>query len=142
MIRCRNSRVRGCVGLAEDPLGRTLLEDEALVEEDDAVGDVAREAHLVGGDEHRHALGGQLADDVEHLADELGVERAGDLVEQEQGGIHGQGADDRDALLLAAGEPVGEVVALVGEAEPLEQRVGPLLGLGARPAQDAPRRQA
>ena len=32
--------------------------------------------------QHRHALGLELADGLEHLADELGVERAGHLVEQ------------------------------------------------------------
>ena len=40
------------------------------------MGDVAREAHLVRGDDHRHAGGRQLADDVEDLADELGVGQA------------------------------------------------------------------
>src|SRR5882724_13100282 len=41
---------------AEDLLGRADLEDRALVQEDDAVGDLAREAHLVRRDQHRHAL--------------------------------------------------------------------------------------
>ena len=40
---------------AEDPLGRAALEHAALVQEAHLVGDVAREAHLVGGDDHRHA---------------------------------------------------------------------------------------
>jgi hypothetical protein len=33
-----------------------VLEDPAIVEKADLVGDVAREAHLVSGDQHRHAL--------------------------------------------------------------------------------------
>ena len=37
-------------------------------------------------------------------------------------GLHRERPDDRDALLLAAGQAVGVLVALVGEAEPLEQR--------------------
>ena len=65
---------------------------------------------------------GELADHVEHLRDELRVERARDLVEQQQLGLHRERPHDRDALLLAAGEPVGVLVALVGEAEALEQR--------------------
>ena len=65
--------------------------------------------------------GGELADHVEHLGDELGVERARDLVEQEQLGLHRERPHDRDALLLPAREPVGVLVALVGEAEALEQ---------------------
>ena len=44
MIRCRNCCVRGSRGAGEDLLGRALLEDDAAVEEADAVGDVAREA--------------------------------------------------------------------------------------------------
>src|SRR5919112_3533027 len=45
---------------AEDLLGRPLLEDHAGVEEANAVRDVAREAHLVRCDQHRHAAGGEL----------------------------------------------------------------------------------
>src|SRR5213596_4123551 len=55
----------------EDLLGRRLLEDDTLVEEADPVGDVARESHLVGGDEHCHAGSRKFANDVEHLGDEL-----------------------------------------------------------------------
>ena len=65
---------------------------------------------------------GELADHVEHLRDELRVERARHLVEQQQLGLHRERAHDRDALLLAAGEPVGVLVPLVGEPEALEQR--------------------
>ena len=64
---------------------------------------------------------GELADHLEHLADELRVERARDLVEQHQLGLHRERAHDRDALLLAAREPVGVLVALVGEPEAAEQ---------------------
>jgi len=56
----------------------------------------------VGRDQHRHATGGELADDVEHLGHELGVERARDLVEQQEVGSHRERANDRHALLLAA----------------------------------------
>ncbi len=44
----------GLAGLREHPGGRPLLQDPALVEEADAVRDVAGEAHLVGRDQHRH----------------------------------------------------------------------------------------
>ena len=52
----------------------------------------------------RGAAAGEVADDVEHLADELGVERAGGLVEQQDLRAQGERAGDRDALLLAAGQ--------------------------------------
>src|SRR5919112_2151763 len=77
--------------------GRAALEDRPVVQEAHLVGDVAREAHLVRGDEHRHALGLELAHQVEHLADELGVERARDLVEQQRARAGRERADDRDA---------------------------------------------
>ena len=118
MIRWRNWRVRGSVGSEKSALGRTLLDDRPGVEEADPVGDLAREAHLVRRDDHRHAAGRQLADDVEDLGDELRVERARDLVEQQDVGLHRQRPDDRHSLLLTARQPVRVLVALVGQAEP------------------------
>ena len=115
------------LGRAEDPLRRALLEDDALVEEADAACDVAGEPHLVRRDQHRHAAVGELADHAQHLGDELRVERARDLVEEHHLRPHREGADDRDALLLTAREPVGVVVALVGEPE-AGQQLGRLLG--------------
>src|SRR6185312_790582 len=40
---------------------------------------------------------------LDHLASALGVERAGRLVSQQQGGLVGQGAGDSEPLALAAG---------------------------------------
>jgi hypothetical protein len=101
-------------------------------QEADLVGDVAREAHLVGRDEHRRALDLEVADDLEHLADALRVERARDLVEQERAGLPGERAGDRDALLPAAGEVVRARALAAGEAD-ARQQVG-----GARPGRLAP----
>jgi twitching motility protein PilT len=61
---------------------RALLDHDAVVHEHDPVGDLAGEAHLVGDHHHRHALLGEVAHDGEHLADQLGVEGGGGLVEQ------------------------------------------------------------
>ena len=96
---------------------------------------VARERHLVRRDEHRHAARRELADHVEHLRHELGVERARDLVEEEQLRLHRERPHDRDPLLLAAGEAIGVLVALVGEPEAREQRLG--LGVRGAPRQAA-----
>ena len=85
---------------------RADLVDAAGVHEDDAVGHLAREAHLVRDHQQRHAVVGQRLDDAQHLADQLGVERRGDLVAQQHGRLHRQRARDRHALLLAAGELV------------------------------------
>ena len=55
-------------------------------------------------DNHGHAVGGELAHDLEYLAHDLGVERGGRLVEQHDLRIHAQGAGDGHALLLATGQ--------------------------------------
>ena len=63
--------------------------------------------------------------EVQHALDQLGVERAGGLVEEHDLGLHGERAGDRDALLLAAREVAGPVVGALGEpdlGEPLAGR--------------------
>ena len=55
MIRSRNRRVLPAPGSENIRAGRPLFHDRALVQEAHAVGDVAREPHLVGGDHHGHA---------------------------------------------------------------------------------------
>ena len=104
---------------------------DAVVHEDERVADLAGEADLVGDHDHRHAVGGQLAHHVEHLADELRVERRGRLVEQHQLRLHRQRAGDRHPLLLAAGELRRVAVGLVGRGRraraaprPRSRRVG------------------
>ena len=64
---------------------------------------------------------GERADDLEHLARELGVERGGRLVEKQDLGVHLQRAGDGHALLLAAGELARIGVGLVAEAHLLER---------------------
>jgi hypothetical protein len=124
----------------EDLRGRPLLDDLAAVHEDHPVGDLGRELDLVGHDQHRAALPGELAHDFEDLADQLRVERRGRLVEQHQLRLHGEHAGDRDPLLLAAREALGILGRLVGEAHLLEHRHRPLLGLGPGHAEHPARR--
>ena len=116
--------MRSDCGLSKTSSGRALLDDDAAVHEDDAVRDVAGEAHLVRDHEHRHAALGQVLHDVEDAAHELGVERRGDLVEEHDVRVHGQRPRDGDALLLAAGELRREVVGAVRQAHLGEALVG------------------
>ena len=111
--------------------GRALLENHPGIEKAHAVGNVAGKAHLVGCDHHRHALGRELAYHLEHFGDKLGVECAGDLVEQHQPGFHRECTHDRDPLLLAAGQMVRVGGGLVGQPEPLEQLEPGGLGVAA-----------
>ena len=124
----RKSWSLGLWGLSKMLVGRALLDELAVGEEQDAAADLAGEVHLVRDDDHGHALLGELLHDVEHLADHLGVEGAGGLVKEHDVGVHAQCADDCDTLLLAAGELDGIGVRAVAEAYALEQ----LLRLGAR----------
>ena len=115
--------------VAENLLGRPLLEHPAAVEEAHPVGDLAREAHLVRGDEHGHAVVLQLADQAQHLADEFRVERARHLVEEHQPRPGHQRPRDRDPLLLAAGQLVRARARPVAQPDPLEHRQRRGLGL-------------
>jgi hypothetical protein len=88
--------------LAETFLWRSHLVHAALVHEDHAVADLAREVHLVRDHQQRHAFLGQGFHHAQHLAHQLRVQRAGDLVAQQHGRLHGQRAGDGHALLLPA----------------------------------------
>src|SRR6478609_3912635 len=129
--------VRARVG--EELLRGVLLDDRAVGHEDDPVGGGAGEAHLVGDDDHRHALLGEVDHDVEDLLDHLRVEGGGGLVEEHHLRLHRQRAGDRDALLLAAGELGGVLLGLVADAHAVEQLAGLLLGLGLAHAADLDR---
>src|SRR6478672_3718920 len=118
--------VRGRV--REELLGGVLLDDRAVGHEHDAVRGGAGKAHLVGDDDHRHALLGEVDHHVEDLLDHLRVECGGRLVEEHHLRLHRQCTGDRDPLLLAAGELSGVLLGLVADADPVEQLARLLLG--------------
>lgn len=64
-------------------LSRTFLLNPALIHEYNPVGDVAGERHLVGDQDHGGAVRSKGAHYRQHLTDQLGIERRGDLVEQQ-----------------------------------------------------------
>ena len=65
----------------------------------------------------------------QHLVDHLRVKRGGRLVEEHHLRLHGQGAGDGHALLLATGELGGILLGLDGDAHAVEQPVSGLVGL-------------
>ena len=80
-----------------------MVLDFSVFKQQDGVGDVD-EVGVVGGDQGGHALGLHDGSEQAHdLLGGLGVELAGGLVGEQQLGASGQGAGDRDPLLLAAG---------------------------------------
>ena len=119
----------GMLRICEQFLRRLVLLDLAVVDEDDAVGHLAGEAHFVGDHQHGDAGVGQLLHQFQNLAHHFGVEGAGGLVEQDHVRVHGKGTGNGNALLLAAGKALGVGVGLVGQAHAGQQLIG-LVGNG------------
>src|SRR6266536_4608200 len=97
-----------------------VADDLAVLELDHALAHRVDDALVVGG--HDHGGAGPV-DALEQLHDVLGggrVQVPGGLVAEHQQGAVDERARDRDPLLLAAGELVGEAVGLVVQADQLE----------------------
>ena len=75
----------------------------------------------------------ERANDLEDLPDELGVERRGDLVEEQNLGTHRERPGNRHPLLLSARELVRVGLHLAAEADPFQQSLREILDLGLRP---------
>ena len=83
-------------------MGAALLNDNAAVHENYAVGNITGKRHFVGYNNHRSALFGKRADNAKHLACKLRVKRAGWLIEAKHIGGEGKRAGDCNTLLLTA----------------------------------------
>ena len=70
------------LGVANHLIGGALLHDHAVGHEDDLIGDLAGECHLVSHHDHGHALVSKVAHNTQNLADHLRVERTGRLVKE------------------------------------------------------------
>ena len=55
--------------------GSSGLDDDAAIHKDDLIGDLASKPNLVGDNRHRHARCCQVLHNLQHLTDELGIER-------------------------------------------------------------------
>jgi hypothetical protein len=86
---------------------------------------------LVKGHDHAHAVAlVQLDQQFHDLAGRNGVKRGDRLVRQDGAGALDQGAGDGAALLLSAGQGVGALGRIVGDADPIQGGHG--LGLVRR----------
>src|SRR5215467_3293413 len=112
--------------------GRGLLDDRARVHEYNVVGDLTRKAHLVRDNKHGSAAGGEIAHNVEYLADHFRVKRRGRLIEKQDLRLHNQSSGDRHALLLAAGKLAGESASLLRKPDTAEHLVRSSRRLGRR----------
>ena len=113
--------------------------DPAVDQEDHRVG--VRRRDRVVGDHHDGLAEGvdAVAQQGEHVAGGRGVEGAGRLVGEHDGGVGDQRPGDRDPLLLAAGQRAREVPAAVAEADPVEQVADPV---AVRPVAGQAQREA
>ena len=100
----RHERPRvGVAGALEDRSARTLLDDPPLVDDVDAVRELAHHAEVVGDEQHRRAV---MLDELAHQLERLGlhrhVERGARLVGDEQRGLVGERHRDHHALVHPA----------------------------------------
>jgi len=112
----------------EEIFGRGAFQHLSLVHEQDAVGHLAGETHFVRDAHHGHAVTGEVLHDQQHLVHHLRVQRGGGLVEQHDRRLHGQGARDGHALLLAARQLAGVGAGLVRQAHAFKQAHRKVLG--------------
>ena len=74
--------------------------------------------HVMGGDEHGDALGGEAVNLVPEFAPRLGIDAGGRLVEQQQPRLGQDAGAEREPLLPAAGQLAGKLICAAGEPEP------------------------
>ena len=80
--------------------------------------------HVMGGDQHGDALGGELVDLVPELAPRLGIDAGGRLVEQQQLRLRQDAGAERQPLLPAARQFAGKLVGAAVEPEPVDGLLG------------------
>ena len=96
----------------------------ALVHENDAGADVARKFHFMRYHQQRHAFASQFTHDREHLRDQLGIERRGDLVAEKRDRLHGECTGNGNALLLTTGQFIGIGIELMRQPDPFQHVAG------------------
>jgi hypothetical protein len=105
-------------------------EQPAPADDDQVLGGQGHLVHQVGGDEHRPAVGGQVAQQGPDPADALGVEAVERLVEDDRGRVAEQGGGDAQALAHAEREATGPPAPHLAQAHQLDHRIHPGAGRG------------
>ena len=127
-IASSSIRVYGWRGAANRSRLVGDLDDAAEVHHADLVGDVADDREVVRDEEVGEALPRlQVLHEVEHLRLHRDVERRGRLVADQELGLGGERARDRDALPLAARELVRKLHGVGGGQPDRAQQLGDAL---------------
>lgn len=118
----------GVARMQEDVGHRPLLHHAAAIEHGDAIAGAADDVHLMGDEHDGDAeVAVDLAQEIEHRACCLRVERAGRLVAEQDRGFAGERPCNADALLLPAGKLARIFLRMFRQADAGEQR-GDALG--------------
>src|SRR5690606_36227300 len=99
---------------ARQRVGRALEHEPALAEDREAMAALGL-VHVVRRDEDGRAPIGELEEALPELAPRLGIDAGRRLVEEDKLRIVDDGAREREPLLLAAAEAVGELAAPIDE---------------------------
>src|SRR5712671_7549146 len=109
-----------------------MIEELSVGQDGDAGGEAFGEGSLVGDHDDGHAEGVlDFAEEEEDLLAGGGVEIAGGLIGEEDGGLIYESAGEGAALLLAAGEFAGAMVMAGAEADAVEGLRDAMAALGA-----------
>ena len=100
----------------------SLFVDRPTIEKKDPVRDVISKTEFMRHADHGHSFLSQLAHGLENFADQLGIERGGDFIEQHHVGVHGQRARDGDTLFLATRQARWIFAGLVDQPDTLKLR--------------------
>ena len=135
-------RVEGWRGVDEDVEGRAGLDDAAVLQHRDAVGDRTHHRHFVGDEQHGEVqFLPDAGDQRQDLLRGLRIERRRRLVAEQHAGMAGERARNADALLLAAGNLGWVAIALLGEPDQFEQFIDARIDLASRQAGDLQRQR-
>ena len=103
---------------------RALGDDPAVVDDDDAVGELVGLLEVLRRQQQRRAVADEAAQHVPQLDAAARVEAGGRLVEEEHRRRRDEADREVEPAPHAAGVVLDDPVAGVGEREPLEQLVG------------------
>ena len=123
--RCIDERLRvRMLWLLDDGVGRSLLDDAAVVHDEGAVAKLLHEGEVVADKENGEAgLPAQISEQLEDLLLHGDIEGAGGFVADEQLWLDGEGTGDRSALSLTAADFVGIASSDLWRESALDEKV-------------------
>src|SRR5919204_5372721 len=121
--------------VAADRLRRSFGDLLAVVEHDDALGDVHDDVHVVLDQQDGLALSMQAENVLLHLVDHRRIDGGGGLVQEQQLGIGHERGGEREQLALSIGQRSGAGVDLFGQPGGPEQPMRALDRIGLQSAQ-------